>query len=124
MEFIIFERVKLDDLADYMADLISCRRRKNTRAIGIAWTVSRARGSSFGQKGEAVMVKRIQTKPEPYCPACGAKMQLRKPRADQSWGLFWGCSQFPACNGTREIREDGTPETDDYIAGTFGAIGG
>ena len=50
------------------------------------------------------------TKPEPYCPVCGAKMKLRKPKSYQSWEPFWGCGQYPDCNGSRNIDEDGCPE--------------
>jgi len=55
----------------------------------------------------------IQIKPEPFCPECGAKMVLRRPRPDQSWLAFWGCNRFPECKGTRQIDENGKPE-DDY----------
>lgn len=57
----------------------------------------------------------IQIKPEPYCPACGAKMVLRRPKLHSvtQWEPFWGCSQFPDCRGTRNIGEDGKPETDE-----------
>jgi ssDNA-binding Zn-finger/Zn-ribbon topoisomerase 1 len=54
----------------------------------------------------------IQTKPVPYCPECGARMSLRRPKPDQSWEPFWGCSTFPECRGTRNIMSDGKPETD------------
>ena len=63
----------------------------------------------------------IKTKPEPYCPQCGARMRLRRPKAHQDWKAFWGCSEYPACTGTRGIDpETGEPEyyerefTDDY----------
>lgn len=53
----------------------------------------------------------IRTKPEPYCPDCGAKMVLRTRRYD---GVkFWGCTQYPECRGTRNIMPDGRPEEDD-----------
>jgi len=56
----------------------------------------------------------IQTKPEPYCPLCGAKMVLRKTKQGQSWNAFWGCNQFPDCHGTRNINfETGKPKDDD-----------
>jgi len=56
----------------------------------------------------------IQTYPEPYCPECGAKMVLRRPKSHQSWEPFWGCSQYPECRGSRNIGEDGLPEDDDW----------
>lgn len=55
---------------------------------------------------------RLQTKPEPFCPECGARMTLRRPRSNQEWKPFWGCSLYPGCQGTRQIREDGRPEND------------
>lgn len=55
----------------------------------------------------------IKTKPVPYCPICGAQMCLRRPRQDQTWQPFWGCSQYPDCRGTRNIGPDGRPETDE-----------
>jgi len=55
----------------------------------------------------------IQTKPEPYCPDCGAKMTLRRPRPGQTWKAFWGCGQYPDCKGKRNIGEDGKPEIDE-----------
>ena len=63
------------------------------------------------------MPRGIRTKPAPYCPACGAQMVLRKPKPHRNrydpFDPFWGCSQYPDCKGTRNIKEDGTPESDD-----------
>lgn len=55
----------------------------------------------------------IRSKPEPLCPDCGVKMTLRRPVRGQSWKPFWGCSRYPICLGTRNIRPDGLPEGDD-----------
>jgi ssDNA-binding Zn-finger/Zn-ribbon topoisomerase 1 len=41
----------------------------------------------------------------PYCPKCGGRMVRRDPKEGQEWPAFWGCSQFPDCNGTREIDQ-------------------
>jgi ssDNA-binding Zn-finger/Zn-ribbon topoisomerase 1 len=55
----------------------------------------------------------IQTKPEPYCPICGAKMVLRRPKPNQSFDPFWGCSQYPDCHGSRNINKaTGKPDDD------------
>lgn len=61
------------------------------------------------------MPRGIRTKPVPYCPQCGAKMVLRKPKPHEEWRFdpFWGCSQYPECRGTRNIKQDGTPEMGD-----------
>jgi len=40
-------------------------------------------------------------------------MRLRRPKQGQTYKPFWGCSQYPDCKGTRNIGEDGKPESDD-----------
>ncbi len=59
------------------------------------------------------MVVGIQTKPEPGCPDCGARMVLRRPPRDADWPAFWGCNRFPTCRGKRRIGPDGKPEVDE-----------
>jgi ssDNA-binding Zn-finger/Zn-ribbon topoisomerase 1 len=54
----------------------------------------------------------IQTKPEPHCPSCGARMRLRRPKRHQDWPPFWGCPQWPDCRSVRQIGEDGKAEED------------
>jgi restriction system protein len=40
----------------------------------------------------------------PRCPACGSEMVKRTARKGSKAGSqFWGCSKFPACNGTRTM---------------------
>ena len=58
------------------------------------------------------MTKPIRTKPVPYCPECGAQMELRRPDKRRLFNEFWGCSQYPKCKGTRYIGSDGKPERD------------
>lgn len=68
----------------------------------------------------------IQTKPEPSCPICGAKMSLRRPRKDQDWDTFWGCTQYPACKGTLNIdlhTGKPLPFEDDFSWGWDGDVG-
>ncbi len=36
---------------------------------------------------------------EVWCPDCGAPMAQRENK--QTKGHFWGCTQYPACRGTR-----------------------
>ena len=57
----------------------------------------------------------MQTKPEPYCPECGAKMVLRRAGlfAPGKFDPFWGCSEYPDCRGTRDIGDDGKPIYDE-----------
>lgn len=43
----------------------------------------------------------------PACPQCGALMIKRTARRGSNAGqAFWGCSQFPACRGTRTLTPD------------------
>ena len=40
----------------------------------------------------------------PNCPKCGLTMAQRKARQGPNVGnLFWGCSNFPKCKGTRPM---------------------
>jgi len=57
----------------------------------------------------------IQTKPEPSCPSCGARMVLRRPKlGGKDFNPFWGCNRYPDCRGTRNIDlETGKPESDE-----------
>jgi hypothetical protein len=63
-----------------------------------------------------VHVERVLNAPEPTsthgmegnnpavrCPACGESMTRKQRKGGGK--PFWGCSQFPACKGTRSISE-------------------
>jgi len=62
----------------------------------------------------------IQREPKPYCPDCGAQMELKEPPRGQTWKPFWGCSEYKyGCRGKRQIAPDGTPESDKFVPGDF-----
>lgn len=42
----------------------------------------------------------IRVHPAPICPIDGAAMVLRRPRPEDDWKPFWGCRNYPHCNGT------------------------
>jgi restriction system protein len=43
----------------------------------------------------------------PHCPKCGQAMVLRTARQGPNAGSqFWGCSRYPDCRGTRQIRAE------------------
>lgn len=45
-----------------------------------------------------------QSRKNPLCPICGTAMILRVARKGNKKGKeFWGCSNFPACRGTKNI---------------------
>jgi len=57
------------------------------------------------------MDRKIRLLPAPECPNCEAKMVLKRPREDQNWDPFWGCSNYPQCSETINIDfETGLPE--------------
>lgn len=39
----------------------------------------------------------------PVCPKCGNPMKKREPKRNQNFQPFFGCVQFPECNGTKQI---------------------
>ena len=41
----------------------------------------------------------VSSHTNPKCPQCGSKMRRRSGR----YGIFWGCTRYPACKGTRTI---------------------
>lgn len=46
----------------------------------------------------------------PLCPKCGKPMLRRMQKKGQQQGReFWGCSDYPNCNGTRPIAPPTTP---------------
>jgi ssDNA-binding Zn-finger/Zn-ribbon topoisomerase 1 len=66
------------------------------------------------------MTTSIQTYPEPYCPECGGRMRLIRPRpGNRVKRAFWGCCDWPDCSGRRQIGPDGKPESDEFVPGDF-----
>ena len=62
------------------------------------------------------MNKKIQTEPRPWCPDCGKRMSLRKPKSTEFFEPYWTCSEYPDCLGTRDILLDGKPDySDNYL---------
>lgn len=62
-------------------------------------------GSGYGNVTEVEVddeVENVTTKQplieETLCPECGEKMISRK----GAYGVFWGCSTYPKCSGTRD----------------------
>jgi restriction system protein len=50
----------------------------------------------------APVLKVVATASEPVCPICQSAMVKRTAkRGANSGNAFWGCSQYPACKGTR-----------------------
>lgn len=43
------------------------------------------------------------------CPKCGARMESRKNRSTGQ--LFWGCTRYPQCKGTRNTDGDAPKDT-------------
>ena len=60
--------------------------------------------AELAKMGESVeFAKKDGSRNPPTCPirGCGEKMTLKIGR----YGKFWGCQEWPVCNGTRHFRE-------------------
>jgi ssDNA-binding Zn-finger/Zn-ribbon topoisomerase 1 len=56
----------------------------------------------------------IRLKPVPLCPECLEPMVLRRPPKGKTWRPFWGCSDYPTCKGTLQIKDNGEPDEDEF----------
>ena len=58
-----------------------------------------------------------QSSRAPSCPNCEEEMQRRQNQL--SGHIFWGCSRYPNCSGTREIvhDDDGVQDIIEYAFG-------
>jgi ssDNA-binding Zn-finger/Zn-ribbon topoisomerase 1 len=56
------------------------------------------------------MTVSIRVLPVPNCPICGARMALRQPKHGEAWAPFWGCKNYPTCDGTRRPIEENTDQ--------------
>lgn len=66
---------------------------------------TRARGSESHRSKKSA--------PEPSCPRCGKLMRERTARTGSNIGQrFWGCSAYPACEGTRSLSSDVSDQSD------------
>jgi len=85
-----------------------------TRALNMLKAQIAAQGKAFTETGgfsERLMATRLEARDAPKngppCPQCQNPMQQRK----SAKGDFWGCSQYPACKGTRPILPVTPPVT-------------
>ena len=59
--------------------------------------------------GALPISRRRADREAPNCPVCGAEMRKREARrGHQAGNLFWGCSAYPQCRGTRGDSQRGT----------------
>lgn len=55
---------------------------------------------------QAMIKGGIEIEQKPDCPKCSTpNMVKRVPKPDQTWSAFWGCSDWPKCDGTRKYEE-------------------
>lgn len=80
----------------------------------------KARFDMFKERGgfaENMTQERLETRKEqaslsgaPQCPICGKPMLRRMQKKGQMQGReFWGCCDYPKCNGLRNINDTGQP---------------
>ena len=68
-------------------------------------------GFTENMSAERLEVRKTQATESgaPLCPKCGKPMLRRMQRKGQQQGReFWGCSDYPNCNGTRHIDTSGS----------------
>src|SRR5688500_16018290 len=68
------------------------------------WMVRRLRDLFHGKAKPSVprQPKDISPSAEPCCPECSRTMTMRTARKGENRGtMFWGCTGFPSCRGTR-----------------------
>jgi hypothetical protein len=66
----------------------------------VAWGQWKGRAASETREAFKEMLKSESSKPA--CPICGAPMRRIRPRRDDQWKEFWGCTQFKVtgCKGS------------------------
>lgn len=77
------------------------------RALNMLKSQIEAQGKAFEESGgfsERLTTKRLEARernrpPSPACPQCGQSMRQRQ----SAKGEFWGCTDYPACKGTRPV---------------------
>ncbi len=58
-------------------------------------------------RAEASQEEQGEQPASPACPACGAAMVRRTARKGPNAGnVFWGCSKYPECTGTRPVEDE------------------
>lgn len=91
------------------AMLILCKRINKmleSQLRGILERFKRQGGFSENMTTERIEARKIMATAEnaPLCPKCGTPMLKRTQTRGQMQGReFWGCSNYPKCNGTRPI---------------------
>ena len=66
------------------------------------------RGSQATRKRKEHKARVEQDSSKPVCPNCGAAMRIIRPKPNDSWRPFWGCTQFKitGCKGSaRHVAE-------------------
>lgn len=108
-----FDRWLLSDNPDMVANamLVLCVRVNRLLQAQIQRQLEDFRHS--GGFTENMTAERLEARREqaaetdaPACPKCGKPMLRRMQKKGQMQGReFWGCSDYPKCNGTRPIEQ-------------------
>lgn len=92
----------------------------------------KAQGETFTEEGgfrermmsvrQEAREKKLTDAGNPVCPECGKLMRKRTARTGKHAGqVFWGCSFFPECTGTRPVTPDPSEQAPSTSAGNDGA---
>jgi restriction system protein len=95
---------KLVATTNFTPDAVAFAAGKPIELIGAAALLELIRGVQISGNIVARTAENGQSQHPPHCPRCGSEMVWRKARQGANAGqLFWGCSKFPECRGTRPV---------------------
>ena len=103
MRLLDVARASFDEL---QGDIFNFLLRRN----GNVWAVGNSdREAIHDHRATGSPQDRSKRKWNPTCPKCGKPMFKRTQKKGQQQGReFWGCSDYPNCNGTRPLDLPGT----------------
>ena len=89
----------------YTADAVTFSSGRNVRLIDGEKLFAMLQQAKASQKSKAPQAVSEPTTAAPACPTCGAVMVKREAKRGASAGnVFWGCSTYPICRGTRTAQ--------------------
>lgn len=81
-------------------DMLAVEIARKVRCTAIRFVALRPQITNTAQRHQ----EQAAAEEVPACPRCGARMVRRTHQSGAGKGNpFWGCSNFPACRGKREI---------------------
>lgn len=88
----------------YTADAVTFSSGRNVRLIDGEKLFAMLKQAKASQQLKTPQAVAEPTTAAPACPTCGAAMVKREAKRGTAAGsVFWGCSTYPSCRGTRTV---------------------